>query len=66
MQWPLTSQSHGSVSQREQWVFQQVDLIAADLTISSKRQEILDFSVPFMSSRLTVLTKLVSSSRSIS
>ena len=33
------------------------DLIAADLTTSVKRQEVLDFSRSFMSSPLTVLTK---------
>ena len=38
---------------------QKVDLIAADLTVSSKRQDVLDFSIPFMSSRLTIMTKLV-------
>ena len=33
------------------------DLIAADLTTTFKRQEVLDFSRSFMSSPLTVLTK---------
>lgn len=34
------------------------DLIATDLTINSPRLEVLDFSVPFMASRLTVVAKL--------
>jgi len=35
-----------------------VDMIAADLTVTAQRQKVLDFSTPFMSSRLTILTKL--------
>ena len=34
-------------------------MIAADLTMTSKRQDTLDFTVPFISTDLTVLTKLV-------
>jgi hypothetical protein len=36
---------------------QEVDVIAADLTINNQRTEVLDFSKPFMASKLTVLMK---------
>ena len=39
------------------------DLIAADLTTTFARQEVLDFSRSFMSSPLTVLTKVGKSNR---
>ena len=35
----------------------EIDMIAADLTITSKRHEVLEFSVPFMSAHLTILLK---------
>ena len=35
----------------------EIDMIAADLTITSQRHEVLEFSVPFLSAHLTVLLK---------
>ena len=35
----------------------EIDMIAADLTITSQRHEILEFSVPFLSAHLTLLLK---------
>lgn len=35
----------------------QVDMIAADLTMTTKRHEVLEFTVPFMSAQVTVLLK---------
>lgn len=35
----------------------EADLVAADLTMTSKRMEILDFSLPFLSTTVTVLMK---------
>ena len=35
----------------------EIDMIAADLTITSQRHEILEFSVPFLSAHLTFLLK---------
>ena len=35
----------------------QVDMIAADLTITTKRHEALEFTVPFMAAQVTVLLK---------
>ena len=35
-----------------------VDMIAADLTVTSQRHMAVDFSIPFISSRLTILTNL--------
>ena len=31
-------------------------MVAADLTVTAKRAEVLDFSMPFMNAYLTVLT----------
>lgn len=36
---------------------QEIDVIAADLTVTWKRKKVLDFSMPFMASTLTVLMK---------
>ena len=35
----------------------QVDMIAADLTITTQRHEALEFTVPFMAAQVTVLLK---------
>ena len=35
----------------------QVDMIAADLTITTERHEALEFTVPFMAAQVTVLLK---------
>ena len=35
----------------------QVDMIAADLTMTTKRHEVLEFTVPFMAAQVTVLLK---------
>ena len=35
-------------------------MIAADLTVTSERSKVLDFSPPFMSFPVTILTKMVS------
>ena len=37
---------------------QSADLVIADLTVTAIRSEVLDFTVPFMSNRLTVLLKV--------
>ena len=34
-------------------------MIAADLTLTSKRSKVLEFSPPFMSFPVTILTKMV-------
>ena len=36
-------------------------MIAADLTLTSERSKVLDFSPPFMSFPVTILTKMVGS-----
>ncbi len=33
-----------------------MDVVAADLTVTPSRLEVLDFSIPFMDASLTVLT----------
>ena len=38
--------------------FQKADAIAADLTLTTDRLSVLDFSRPFLSSPLTILTKV--------
>ena len=35
----------------------EIDMIAADLTITSQRHEVLEFSVPFLSAYVTILLK---------
>ena len=35
----------------------EIDMIAADLTITSQRHEVVEFSVPFLSAHLTILLK---------
>ena len=39
-------------------MFQEADLIAADLTMTDKRLEYVDFTVPFFNSHLTILVKV--------
>ena len=36
----------------------EIDVIAADLTVTSSRLEVMDFSKPFMSSTITLLLKV--------
>ena len=40
---------------------QKADFVAADLTMTASRDEDVDFTPPFLSAELTVLTKAVSS-----
>ena len=39
---------------------QKADFVAADLTMTASRDEDVDFTPPFLSAELTVLTKAVS------
>ena len=38
---------------------QEIDVIAADLTITASRLSVMDFSKPFMSSSITLLLKVI-------
>jgi hypothetical protein len=40
------------------YCFQKADMIAADLTVTSIRHKVLDYSRPFMTAPLTILTKV--------
>lgn len=59
---PVDGDLYGSVNERGQWngligqvISHQADLAIADLTITRERQSVVDFTVPFMSSGISII-----------